>query len=239
MWLLIVLLLAGAETPQEPTQTRERVHEELTREAASDVLPGALMSCGYGDCRLYHGFIVKYQGTMASSGEGEWDFNEKSGVLEIKGAVDEGASDDAGESMTGSPFNARYEDCWGSSSDLAPSVLVCRPAKAKKHEVYMGAPEDGAQKRSDVTLVKVIPAKGSAAQHKKVLEKLAADDDLVVFEGSQAKNARSASEVWWKGDGQREAAQVAKELEPIIGPTKLREWTWGGPPYQVIVVVAP
>ena len=227
MWLLFVLL---AGTPVAKTGT---IYPELTRNAVEEVIVGNHLPCGMGNCEFADGYTVEYTGMMASSGQGEWQTGPE-GELIITGRASEGASDDAGTSMVGSSFETFYYDCWA-----AAGVITCLDENDKR-EIYVDGKHGFSQRYA--AMVKVIPAKGSAELHAKVLDQLssrAAEDKLVVFKGKQAKNPRKASEVWWKGDGKEAASKVAKSLEPLIGPTELKEWTWGGPPYDVIVVVAP
>ncbi len=58
----------------------------------------------------------------------------------------------------------------------------------------------------------------------------------VVVEGPRAVDPREVTEVWFRPDSADLADQVAREIEPIVGPVGPREWAWGGA-YRVTIIV--
>jgi len=89
-------------------------------------------------------------------------------------------------------------------------------------------------------LLSLRPGKPGSALFDEVCEHLSEKspgEDWVMVADENTKNPRETSEIWYTGAGlKKDAARIAEQLAPLIGPVAPKPWTWGGP-YRVLVIV--
>jgi hypothetical protein len=89
-----------------------------------------------------------------------------------------------------------------------------------------------------VNLGLIRPGHSDTGLYNLVLERVSKSEfePVIYLQGPPAKKTRKITEIWYQETCEGDAKILLKSIEDLVGPAKIKLWTWGGP-YRTITIV--